>query len=170
MGRCLFYDSKRSIREVFLINFTGVDFEAGNDVWKNFGSLTKFSAEKSFVSCFYRRFRESEKLRRENKFSKGGRKFWFKYGFQKQLYAIFSWKVWCWYFINSRLVLTVLFNGIQYVNFEVLQFEVNLQIFLQVFCLLFLLYYLRCDLMKQLIVRAILINGIPFGWHIRFFV
>ena len=32
MGRCLFYDSKRSIREVFLFNFTGVDFEAGNDM------------------------------------------------------------------------------------------------------------------------------------------
>ena len=61
---CLFYDSKRSIGEVlFLINFIGVNFEAGNGtrekIWSDFGPEQKLRAERKesgflFISLFSR--------------------------------------------------------------------------------------------------------------------
>ena len=64
LGRCLFYDSKRSIGQVlFLINFIGVIFEAGNEtrakIWSDFGSDQMWRAErKESGFCSYRCFRE----------------------------------------------------------------------------------------------------------------
>ena len=71
-----FYDSKRSIGEVlFLINFIGVNFEAGNDtrekIWSDFGAEQNEEwSEKSVVFCSYCCFLESEKLRCAKKFCK----------------------------------------------------------------------------------------------------
>ena len=66
-----YYDSKRSIGEVlFLINFIGVIFEAGNET-RVILALNK-SEERSQKSgfCSYRCFRETEKLMCEEIFSK----------------------------------------------------------------------------------------------------
>ena len=61
-GAVFFYDSKRSIGEVlFLINFIGVIFEAGNEtrekIWSDFGAEQKLRAErKESGFCSYRSF------------------------------------------------------------------------------------------------------------------
>ena len=77
LGRCLFYDSKRSIGEVlfFLINFIGLIFEAGNEtrkkIWSDFSAEQKWRVEQKESSfCSYRFFWESEKLMCEKIFSK----------------------------------------------------------------------------------------------------
>ena len=71
-----FYDSKRSIGEVlFLINFIGVNFEAGNEKrekircdlvaeqkWRAIWLLNKSEERSEVVFCSYRCFWESEKL------------------------------------------------------------------------------------------------------------
>ena len=63
------------MRSPFLINFIGVNFEAGNEtrekIWSNFvaGSNEEWG-EKRVVFCSYRCFLESEKLRSEKKFCK----------------------------------------------------------------------------------------------------
>ena len=72
----IFYDSKRSIGEViFLMNFIGVNFEAGNETREKICS--DFVAEqnekwskKRVVFCSYRCFPESKKLRCEKKICK----------------------------------------------------------------------------------------------------
>ena len=62
IGALSFYDSKRSIGEVlFLINFIGVIFEAGNEtrekIWSDFGAEQKLRAErKESGFCSYRCF------------------------------------------------------------------------------------------------------------------
>ena len=61
-GAVFFYDSKRSIGEVFLINFIGVIFEAGNEtrekIWSDFGADQKLRAERKewflFIPLFLR--------------------------------------------------------------------------------------------------------------------
>ena len=64
-----YYDSKRSIGEVlFLINFIGVNFEAGNEtrenIWSDFvAEQNEEWSEQRVVFCSYRCFLESEKLR-----------------------------------------------------------------------------------------------------------
>ena len=70
IGALCFYDSKRSIGEVlFLFNFIGVIFEAGNEtrekIWSDF--LAEQNEERSEKSgfCSYRCVLESEKLRCE---------------------------------------------------------------------------------------------------------
>ena len=62
IGALYSYDSKRSIGEVlFLINFIGVIFEAGNEtrerIWSDFGAEQKRRAErKESGFCSYRSF------------------------------------------------------------------------------------------------------------------
>ena len=60
IGALSFYDSKRSIGEnLFLINFIGVMFEAGNEtrekIWSDFETEQKLRAErKESAFCSYR--------------------------------------------------------------------------------------------------------------------
>ena len=97
LGRCLFYDSKRSIGEVpFLINFIGVIFEAGNEtrekIWSDFGAEQKLRAErKESGFCSYRCFWESEKLMCEKILSKRANFFCSRAAFKSSFFCNFWW-------------------------------------------------------------------------------
>ena len=96
-GAVFFCDSKRSIGEVlFLINFIGVIFEAGNEtrekIWSDFGTEQKLRAErKESGFCSYRCFWESEKLMCEKIFSKRANFFCSRAAFKSSFFCNFWW-------------------------------------------------------------------------------
>ena len=105
-----YYDSKRSIGEVlFLINFIGVNFEAGKETrekfWSDFvAEQNEDWSEKRVVFCSYRCFLESEKLRCEKKFCK---RLKFFVNFNAVFFPFFWVRGLVMIFFNFRLVLVV---------------------------------------------------------------